>query len=173
MSRDGEGQANRHPRGVAFHGCIDVAFDPAEVYDLVQLAVYFPLSHSEDRTIQVNVLASGEFRVKAGANFQQTGDTSSDLNIAGSRRGDARQQLKQSALAGPVATDDPNGVALTDLKIDVLQTPYNITFAFLIAVVLFAKLNEWVISSEDSGNKPSFEIPTYCPGPDLPDLVSL
>ena len=83
---DRESKANGHPDGISLDRSIDVAFNTAEIDDLVELSIDLFLAHSEDRAIEIDIFAAREFRVKPGADLQQTGDASFDLYSAGRRR---------------------------------------------------------------------------------------
>ena len=79
------------------------------------------LAHAQDRTVEEDVLATGQFRVEAGAHFEQTARATLDADGTGGGRRDARHQLQQRALTRAVATDHPNDLALLDLEIDPAQ----------------------------------------------------
>jgi len=57
--------------------------------DLVELGSYLCPAHSEDGTIEKNVLSSCKLRVETGAHLQKTGDTAVDVDLSRGRFGNA------------------------------------------------------------------------------------
>src|ERR1017187_42116 len=123
VRRDGEGQADVHTTGIMLYWRIDELVDLREIDDLVKLAVDFRLGHTQDRAAQIDVLASCQFRMKAGADFQERADTSINPGQAICRIGDSRQQFQQRALAGAVAPDESNNLTALDIEGNVPQRP--------------------------------------------------
>ena len=65
----------------------------------------------ENGAVEVDVVAAGEFRVEAGAEFEQRGDAPVHRDGAGGGLQDAGHDLQQGALAGAVFADDAEGFA--------------------------------------------------------------
>ena len=126
---DGKGQAHVHAARIALDGCIDELFDLGEIHDLVEFALDFNPLHAQDGAVQVDVLAPGQFGVEAGAHLEQAGDAALDLDPPAGGGGDAREDLEQGALAGAVAPDDPQHLALLDFERNVLERPERLTVA--------------------------------------------
>src|SRR5271157_62953 len=82
MGSDRKGESHIHTAAVAFHWRIEEFFDFSERNDLVKLCLNLGAAHPEDRTIQIDVLASGQFRVEAGADFKQAGHATLDADPA-------------------------------------------------------------------------------------------
>src|SRR5438094_7302021 len=99
------------------------SFDLGEGDDLVELAIDLAPLHTEDRAIEIDVLAAGQLGVEAGADFEQTADAAGDLDLALGRLGDTREDLEQRALAGAVAADDTDHFAAVHVEAHVLQGP--------------------------------------------------
>ncbi len=59
--------------------------------------------------------------MKAGADLQQAADAPPHLDHTAGGGGDAREDLEQCALAGTVAPDDAQRIALLDRERDVVQ----------------------------------------------------
>ena len=78
MGGDGEGEADVHARGVALDRGVEEFLDLGEGDDLVEFAADLGAGHAEDGAVQVDVLAAGQFGVKAGADFEQAGDPAVD-----------------------------------------------------------------------------------------------
>ena len=74
VRRDGERQPHIHAARVAFDRRVDEALDLGERDDLVELARDLGALHAEDGAVQVDVLAPGQLRVKAGADLEQAAD---------------------------------------------------------------------------------------------------
>ena len=116
--------------------------DLGKVDDLIELAVDLGLLHAEDGAVEVDVLAPGEFGMEAGADLQQAADAALDLDLAAGGGGDAREDLEQGALAGAVAADDAEDLALPDLEADIPEGPE--LAALTVAVVRVADLEQRV-----------------------------
>jgi hypothetical protein len=64
---------------------------------------------------------SRKLHVEPGADFEQRTDPAAQDDLATCWRGNSRQDLEQGALAGAIATDQTEGIALCDLEADVVQ----------------------------------------------------
>ena len=118
-----ERQPHVHAAGVALHRRVEELLDLGERDDLVELPVDLAAAHAQDRAVEVDVLAAGQLGVEAGADLQQAADAAAELDLAGRRLGDPREDLQQRALAGAVAADDADDLARLDLEVDVLAGP--------------------------------------------------
>ncbi len=114
--RDAEGQAYEHAAGVAFDGRVQELLDAAEVNDFVELVVDPLPTHAQDRAVEVDVLSTGELRVKARADFEQTADSAPQVDRAGGGFGDAAEQLEHRALARAVPADQADDFASFDVE---------------------------------------------------------
>src|SRR5690606_3665565 len=94
--------------------------DFGEIDDLVELAGDLGAGHAEDGAVEVDVFAAGEFGMEAGADLEERADAAADLGAAVGRLRDTSEDLEQGGLAGAVAADDANDLALLDLEVDVL-----------------------------------------------------
>jgi hypothetical protein len=123
VGRDGEGETKVHAGGVALDRCVYEPLDSSEFDDVVEAVCHRPAAHAEDGAVEKEVLASGELRVKPGADLEEGGDASPGPSDA--RRGfrDPSEDLEQRALARPVAPDDPEGMSFLDREADVTQRP--------------------------------------------------
>src|SRR6516164_2260658 len=80
-------------------------------------------AHAENRAVEIDILATGELRVKAGADLEQACDSPpKDYSPLG-RLGDAAQDLEECALAGSIAPDNPQDLAALDLKAYIFEGP--------------------------------------------------
>ncbi len=98
-------QTHVHPGRVRFHRGIDEFLELGELDDLVEAARDFLLGQAEHDPVDEDVLAAGDFGVKAGAELDERRDAAVDLDRT--RRGlrDSGHQLEHRALAGAVAAD--------------------------------------------------------------------
>src|ERR1700730_7394181 len=119
MCGDRKSETNVHAARVALHRGIEEFFDFCEGHYLVELAPDLGTRHAEDRAVEIEILAAGEFRVETGADLEQACDTAPQGNPPGGRFGDAAQDLEERALAGSVAPDDPQDLAALDLEADI------------------------------------------------------
>src|SRR5215203_2196236 len=65
MCRHGEAKTDVHPRRVPLDRRVDELPDPCELDDLFELPVDLAPLHSKDRSAKENVLAAGQFGMKA------------------------------------------------------------------------------------------------------------
>jgi len=116
-------QAQVHARRVALDGRVNEFFNFRKSHDFIKTGFDFLFMHAENSSVKEDVLASGQFRVKAGTHFQQRTDATAQFAISFSWISHAREYLKQGALAGAVASNDAQGLPAFDLKVDVPQSP--------------------------------------------------
>ncbi len=64
--------------------------------------------------------------MEPGSNLEEAADAAVELDRPLGRLGDAREELEQRALAGAVAADEPEDLALPDLEGDVAQRPQSL-----------------------------------------------
>src|ERR1700756_2476882 len=102
---------------------IEELLDLGEGDDLVEFAFDLDPAHAEDRAVQEDVFATGQFGMKSGANLEQAGHTASKRHPPSRWFGDAAEDLEQRAFARAVATDDAQDFALLDLEADILERP--------------------------------------------------
>src|ERR1700723_1881143 len=96
--------------------CVEKFFYFGKSDDFVEPFADFPFCHSENRSVEKNVLPSGKFGVKARTNLEQAGDPSLQQNAALGRLADMAQDLEQSAFAGAVTPNDPEDLTSFDFK---------------------------------------------------------
>src|SRR5262249_37720429 len=95
-----------------------------ERHDGVELAADLGALHAKDRAVEVHVIPPGELGMKAGADLEQRANAAPQFDLAGGRRGDARQELEEGTLSGAVAADDADNLARIDVEADVAQCPH-------------------------------------------------
>src|SRR2546425_7626511 len=116
MRGDGKAQPHVHAAGVMLDGRVDELLDFGEGYDLVEFTLDLGAPHAEDRTAQVDVLASGQLEMEAGADLEQAAHAAVNFGPPRARFGDAREHLEQGRLAGAVASDKAEYFARHHLK---------------------------------------------------------
>src|SRR5205807_4634406 len=112
-----------HTAGVALDRSVDEALHAGERDHLVEAAADFCPLHAENCSVQVDVLAASQLRMEAGANLQQTADTTTYFGATLGRLGNPRQDLQQRALACSVVADNSQDFARCNLERDVAQGP--------------------------------------------------
>ena len=78
MRRHRERQAHIHAAAVPLHRRVDKFFHSGKSHDLVKFLFYLRLVHPEDGPVEKNIVPPAEFRIKPGADFEQTGNTALD-----------------------------------------------------------------------------------------------
>jgi len=116
MSRYRKCQAQVHARRIALDRRFDEFFDFSEGDDFVEFALDLGFLHAEDGAIEVDVLAAGQLRVKAGADLEQAAHPPVDLRLAFGRLSDSRQQFEQRAFTGAVAPNHAQHLTLLDIE---------------------------------------------------------
>src|SRR4030095_15186480 len=84
--------------------------------------------HSEDGSVQEDVLPAGQIRVKAGSYLQQARNSPSAVYSSGCRLRNAAQDLQQRALPCTVRADDAYNLPLIDFERNVPQRPELLAF---------------------------------------------
>src|SRR5262249_8909458 len=107
----------------ALHRRVDEFVDAGELDDRVELARDLGPGHAHDRALQVDVLATGEIRVKAGGHFDQRADAPVDRHLAARRPENLREQLQDRRLAGAIRSDDAERFPRPDLERHVTGRP--------------------------------------------------
>ena len=85
-----------------------------EPRDVFHLLVDFSLGHPQYRPVEIHVLATSHFPMKAGAHFEHGRNLAPDENLARCGRRHARQKFEQRALACAVAADDSQRFSFVD-----------------------------------------------------------
>ncbi len=111
---DGEGEAHDHAAAVRFDRLIEEVTDLGEGGDGLDLGVDLGAGEAEDGGVEVDVFASRELGVEAGAEFEQGGDASLDRHYAGGRTECGGDELEQRAFARAVAADEADAFAAFD-----------------------------------------------------------
>src|SRR5207237_8280898 len=119
----GESEPHVHARGVALDRDVEKTAQLREGHNLVEVARDFRVLHAEDRTVQVNILASGQLAVKAGSDLEQTSDAAIESGPSLRRFGDAREDFQQCGFACAVDADAAEAFAGHDVKIDSAHGP--------------------------------------------------
>src|SRR5690606_18119966 len=123
MGCHGKGQPHLHATAVVLDRCVQEFFNTAEIDNRVKLLANLRTSHTQDCTVEKNILPTGKLRVKASTHFQQRRHASVDLKTASTRIRNARQDLQQRAFPRTIPTNDAYRLALPDLERNILQRP--------------------------------------------------
>lgn len=119
--RDGEGDARDHARGKVLHGHVDEVRQLCKVDDFLEVLIDELLGVSEQRAVEVNVLARGELQVKARAELDERRDVAPHDAFALARLENARDDFKHGGFAGAVRSHQAHDFAGLHLKGDVLE----------------------------------------------------
>ncbi len=111
VRRNRKSETHVHAGGVPLDRRVDEPFDAGEFDDVGELGRDLAAAHAKDRGAQEDVLATGQFRMKAGTDLDERRQPPVDRHTAAGRRGDAGQQLEQRALASAVPPDDADRCA--------------------------------------------------------------
>ena len=84
-----ESQTDKHPSRISFHRSIQKFLNSRESHDFVKSPIDFRPLHPQYRAVEIDVLAAGQLRMKAGSYFEQRSDAPVDFGIAFGRFGDA------------------------------------------------------------------------------------
>src|SRR5579862_8109861 len=89
MRRDRETQPDVHAARIVLDGCVEETLELRESDDLIEFAANFGSRHTEHHAVHVDILAAGKLGVKAGSDFQKTGNAAIQADIPLGRIGDA------------------------------------------------------------------------------------
>src|SRR5882724_3283705 len=93
MCRDREGKPNVHAARVMFDRRVDELFNLGKSHYFVKLACDLGALHAEYRAVEIDVFATGQFRMKAGANLKQRANAAVNVGVARRWFSDAREDL--------------------------------------------------------------------------------
>src|SRR5687768_14328066 len=102
---------------------IDEFVNFSKGHNFIKFPLNLRLPHTKNGSIQVNVLTSGELRVKAGTHLQQRAHPAIDVRVPVGWISDARQNLEECALASAIAADDADDLTGFDLKGNIFDRP--------------------------------------------------
>src|SRR5215204_4496517 len=88
-------QTHIHAAGVTFDGRINELIYFVEGDYLIEFSLDLHFLHAENRAVEVDVFASGQFRMEAGTDFEERANAAAYFNFAFSRGGDARKDFQQ------------------------------------------------------------------------------
>src|SRR5206468_640141 len=85
----------------------------------------------QNRAVKENILSPGELSMKTGADFQQTRNSTANVDPATGRFGDPADDFQERRFSGTVAADDADDFACLDLNTESVKSP-----EFLLAVAV-------------------------------------
>src|SRR5690606_29404928 len=109
--RDGEAESCAHAGRVGRHGQLDELVDAGEVDDLLVLLGHLGRGHAHGVAAENDVAFTGQLAHEGRVDAQQ-GRLTVGVDRAGGRRQQAGDGPQQRGLAGAVAADDADGVAV-------------------------------------------------------------
>src|SRR5689334_9673743 len=101
MRRHTKRKPHVHTTRITLHRGIKKLLDFSKADNLVKLAIDLGLAHAENRAVEIDVLATREFRMKTRADFQERSNAAIDVCAPACWTSDARQDFQKRALAAP------------------------------------------------------------------------
>src|SRR3989442_11046945 len=121
MHRDRKAEAHVHATRVRLHGGVEETPEVGELLDRRHRAVDRAALQTEERAVQVRVLAAAEVRMEARADLEQRRDPAGHLERARGRLGRPREELEQRGLPRAVRADDAERSARLDREAHVVE----------------------------------------------------
>ncbi len=118
-----EGEPDQHPRGVVLQFQFDELLEFGELDHRVEPAARLLRRQAHHHAVEDHVFARRQVHVEADSELDEGGQGAGHADRPGVRPVDARQQLQQGALAGAVAADDREELALADVEGDAVERP--------------------------------------------------
>src|SRR3569833_4567508 len=106
-----EGKPQHHARRIRADWLFDEASDISEALNGSEFRVDLLLRKPQNSGVEIDILASGEFRRESGAEFEQRGTPAVHAHRSRRRTQNAGYDLQQRALAGAVRADNPERFA--------------------------------------------------------------
>src|SRR5262249_30745172 len=97
--------------------------DAGERHNLVESPGDLARAHAEKGAVEIDVLAAGQFMMKAAADLEQRSDAAIEPDFSDGGTRNPGQDLQQRRLAGAVTADDSHDFAARNGEADVLQRP--------------------------------------------------
>src|ERR1035437_3436672 len=120
---DRETETHVHAAGVDLDGGVDELPDVCEVNDLLHRLLDLALAQPQDRSVQVDVLASRELTVESCAELEQVRNAPVGDHRAGRRTMHAGEQLEHGRLSRAVVSDQPERGPAGNVEGDVGHRP--------------------------------------------------
>src|SRR6185503_213909 len=124
-----ESKPQIHPARVVFDGGIEESLDFSEGHYFVKSLVDLTMPHSQNRAIQIHILAPAQIGMKPRADFEQARNAAVQLNASACGLDDSRQYFEKGGLAGSVSANDTHYFARHDFEADVSQRPHGVVAA--------------------------------------------
>ena len=151
-------ETNLHTAAIALHWRINITFTSRKSDDLIQLASYFLLGHTQNGAIHIDVFKSRHLRMETRTDFKQRANTSSCLDGSQGGSCNSRQEFKQSTFPGTILTDDTYNVTLLNLKVNVPQRPNIFTVGFLGTIVYRSYCQIRIFFTKYAHCPPTFQV---------------
>ena len=116
-----EGEPHQHPGGVVLQLQVGEVLEFGELDHRVQPVAALLRGQAHHHAVEDDVFTRGQLLVEADAELDEGGEPAGHLDPAGVGAVDAGEQLQQRALAGAVAADDAEELALADLEGDPVE----------------------------------------------------
>ena len=123
MHRDSKSEADIHAARIVLHRRVDERTHLGKIDDLVKTRGYFGTAHSQEGTVEKDVVPAAEIGMEAGADLKQSADSPAHLGLSFCWLGDARENFQQRALASPIGADDSEGSPFRHAERNVAKGP--------------------------------------------------
>src|SRR5207253_7905148 len=91
--------------------------------DAVELSLHLLAGETEERAVEIDVVAAGELRIEARPELDHRADAALDHDLALGGHEHAGDGLEQRALPAPIVTDQRDGLARFDGERHAAQRP--------------------------------------------------
>ena len=116
MHRNREGQTQVHTRRVELHLGIDKVVNLSEIHNRIEGSLNLILGHTQNRAVEVHVIAAGQIRVETSAHLNQTRNIAASENLTLIGAHHARNHLQQRGLTRAVQTQKSHTLTLTNVQ---------------------------------------------------------
>src|SRR6476620_2452796 len=120
---DREGETDVHAARIALNRGVDKFIDFSKVDDLIEPALNFGTTHSENGSVEKDVVAACQLRMEPRADFEQTADASLEPHFSIGWCRDSRDDLQKGGLSCSIDSDHSHGTSRLNLEGDVLERP--------------------------------------------------
>src|SRR6476619_6552818 len=106
MRGDCKRQPHIHAARITFGGCVEKLLHVCETNDLIELTFGLGLRHAKDGSVEIDVFATSQLGMEAGAHFEQARQAPSDNSAAFSRLRNPREDFQQCRFTGAILPYD-------------------------------------------------------------------
>src|SRR5215469_9642284 len=101
MGRDRESETHIHAARIALNRCVEKFLNSRKIDNLIKLLSDLGTFHTQDRSIQEDVLTPSKLRMKSGTNLEQTSHSAVQFDLSLGRVCNQREDLEQRRFTAP------------------------------------------------------------------------